>query len=506
MEKIAVILLETYSAKLYIAAADPENYYILQAYQKDAVKLSLGSDNDHFLKKPQIDETIKVLKSFRKVCELHEVTKTIAIANLFREFKPKNIYSFFDEIYASCGFRFTTLSNDDQNEKIYLGTINSFDIPKGLAVHLTADGLHLVYYNRRNIIEDAVIDIGPVTLLNKFSFEEFGKDTALEKIRHYVQTLLGDVQWLPTVDQEYGLVVSGDYATDLAKMVRKYKKYPLDRDFGFICTKEELAFIKSQVLALDLDKSKKIKIIEEPRADVFAVALIIFNEICEKVKMNNISINDNALVRGFLFGEVIPSTLERPISDVLGYSVIAETSFHDAGQQKHNEQVYNLSMLLFKQLRVLHKLSRSTVKILRVASFMHDVGKRINFIQHAKNAYNVIIGSDIFGVTHRELVLAAFVASLHQGGEISLTEWVKYKDMFEEEDLEVVNKLGVILRLAEAFDYTKNSVIVDITCDILGDSVILKTISTEDNTFEIEKALNCSKEFEKYFHKKLEIL
>ncbi|MBQ7466640.1 MAG: hypothetical protein IJS74_01050 [Clostridia bacterium] len=506
MEKIAVILLETYSAKLYIAAADPENYFVLQAFQKEPIKLALEEDNDHFLKKPQIDQTIKVLKSYRKVCELHDVTRTIAIANLFRDSKPKNVYSFFDEVYASCGFRFTTLSDDDQNEKIYLGTINSFDVPKGVAVHLSADGLHLVYYNRRNIIEDAVLDVGPVSLLNKFPFEELGKEVALEKIRHYVQTLLGDITWFDSVDPEYGLVVSGDYATDLAKMVRKYKKYPLDRDFGFICTKEELEFISKQVFALELDKTKKIKLIDEPRADVFAVALVILQEVCNAVKMDTISINDNAMVRGILFSEVIPSTMERPISDVLGYSVIAETSFHDAGQQQHNEQVYNLSMLLFKQLRVLHRLSRTTVKVLRVASFMHDVGKRINFIQHAKNAYNVIIGSDIFGVNHRELILAAFVASLHQGGDVSLTEWVKYKDLFEEDDLDAVNKMGIILRLAEAFDYTKNNVIVDITCDILGDSVILKTISTGDSTFEIEKAFEISKDFEKCFHKKLEIL
>ena len=69
-----------------------------------------------------------------------------------------------------------------------------------------------------------------------------------------------------------------------------------------------------------------------------------------------------------------------------------------------------------------------------------------------------------------------------------------------------MNKLGVILRLAEAFDRTKNSVIVDITCDILGDSVIMKTFATGDSTYEIEKALDTGKDFEKFFKKKLEIL
>ncbi len=506
MENIAVILVETYSAKLYIASASQDNYFIMQDVETEPIKLGLEMGEDHFLKKPQIDATIKVLKNFRKICELYNVTKTIAVANLFRESKPKNIYSFFDEVFATCGFRFSVLSPEEQNNDIYLGAINSFDIPKGVVVHLTADGLQIVRYNRRNILNQVSLNFGPTTLLNMFPFEELGKDQALAKIKKYIATQLGDLDWLSSVEEEFQVIISGDYATDLSKMVRKYKKYPLERDFGYVCEKQDIEFIIKQVYALDLNKNKKIKLISEPRADVFAVSISILNAVIEAMNKPRATVCRNAFVRGLLYADVVPSTLEKPISDVLGFSVIAETSFHDEIGEKHNEQVYNLSILLFKQLRVLHKLPRGYVKVLRVASFMHDVGKRINFLQHAKYSYDVIIGSEIFGMSHRELILAAFVASLHQGGEIPMSEWVKYKDILQEGDLPAVMKLGEILRLAEAFDRTKNSVIVDISCDILGDSVIMKTIATGDNTYEIQKALESCKEFEKYFNKKLEIL
>lgn len=506
MEKIAVVLVETYSAKLYIASASQDNYFVMQDIEVEPIKLGLDMGEDHFLKKPQIDATIRVLKNFKKICELYGVTKTIAIANLFRDSKPKNIYSFFDEVFATCGFRFTVLSPEEQNNNIYSGAINSFDIPKGVVIHLTADGLHLVQYNRRNIVEQEILNFGPMTLLNMYPFEDLGKEAAIAKIKKYISTQLGDIEWLKNVEEEFQVVISGDYATDLAKMVRKYKKYPLDRDFGYVCGKDDISFICNQVMALELDKTKKIKLINEPRADVFAVSISILEAIMEIINKDSATICNNAFVRGVLYGDIVPSTLEKPISDVLGFSVIAETSFHDEQNEKHNEQVYNLSILLFKQLRVLHKLPRGYVKVLRVASFMHDVGKRINFLKHAKYAYDVIMGADIYGMSHRELVLAAFAASLHQGGDVSMSEWVKYKDLFEEDDAIAVAKLGVILRLAEAFDKTKNSVIVDISCDILGDSVIMKTITTGDNSYEIQKALETSKDFEKLFNKKLEIL
>ncbi|MBR2908827.1 MAG: hypothetical protein IKC11_00555 [Clostridia bacterium] len=506
MEKIAVILVETYSAKLYIAAASQDNYFVVQDIESEPIQLSLEMDDDHFLKKPQIDSTIRVLKNFRKICELHGVTRTIAVANLFRETKPKNIYSFFDEVFASCGFRFSVLAPEEQNSHIYSGSINSYDIPKGVVAHLSADGLHIVEYNRRSIVNQAIFNFGPMTLLNMYPFEELGKDVALTKIKKYIATQLGDYEWLKKVDEEFQLVISGDYALDLAKMIRKHKKYPLDRDDGLIVDKSEVEYICNQVCALELDKTKKIKIINEPRADVFAVSLHILQAIINEIGKDKATICSNAFIKGVMYAEVIPSTLDRPISDVLGFSVIAETSFHDVGSEKHNEQVYNLAILLFKQLKVLHKLPRNYVKILRVAAFMHDVGKRINFLKHAKYSYDVIMGADIFGVTHRELVLAAFTASLHQGGDIAMSEWVKYKDLFEEDDASAVSKLGVILRIAEALDRTKNSIIVDVTCDILGDSVIMKTIKTADNTYELQKAQEACKDFEKYFCKKIEIL
>lgn len=506
MEKIAVILVETYSAKIYIASTSQDNYFMIQDIKTEPIKLGLEMGDDHFLKKAQIDSTIRVLKSFRKICELNGVTKTICVANLFRETKPKNIYSFFDEVFATCGFRFSVLSSEEQNNKIFSGAINTFDIPKGICVHLTADGLHIVQYNRRSIVGQAVLNFGPMTLLNMFDFEELGKETALANIKTFIQNQISELDWLEETDEEFQLIISGDYATDIAKMSRKYRKYPVDKDAGYICKSEDITFIKNQVCALDLDKSKKIKLLDEPRADVFAVATKIFDAVVQKINKPEASVCTNAFVRGILFSEIIPSSLEKPISDVLGFSVIAESAYHDKDNEKHNEQVYNLSILLFKQLRVLHKLPRTYVKVLRVASFMHDSGKRINFLKHAKYAYDVILGSDVFGLTHRELVLAAFTASLHQGGEVVMADWVKYKDLFEEEDAQAVARLGVILRLAEALDTTKTSVVVDVSCDILGDSVIMKTVSTGDNNYEIERALDVSKDFEKHFGKKLEIL
>ena len=506
MDKIAVVVVETYSAKLVIANVVQDNYFSICDVEVEPIRAGLEMDDDHFLKKSQIVSIISTLKNFRKICDMFAVTKTIAVATFVKDSKPMNIYSFFDEVFVTCGFRFNLMSPEEQNSAIYTGVMNSYDVPKGLIVNIGADNIHLVHYNRRNILNQAYIPVGPKNLVEMYPLSKYEKQEAFEKVAKYINAQLSDYEWLDQIEPEYVFVGSGLYFEDLSTMDRIYTKYPLDKDDGYILKTENVDKILTQLKGLELNENKRLKNLKDGRADVFAYATQIIKTISDKIYRETITITTRSLVEGLLFNSVTPTTIEKPNSDIVGFSVMAQTSEYEADSTKHNEQVYNLSMLLFKQLRVLHKLPRGYVKVLRVASYMHDVGKRISYYHHAQHSFEVVLNSEIYGLTHRELILASFVASLHSGGDIKMSEWAKYNGILTAEDIEAVKKLGVVLRLAECFDRTKNNVIVDINCDILGDSVIMKTVTTADATFEIQRGMEIGREFEKTFHKKLEIL
>lgn len=506
MDKIAVVMVETYSAKLVIANVVQDNYFSICDVEVEPIKFGLEMDDDHFLKKNQIASIISTLKNFRKICDMFAVTKTIAIASFVKDTKPMNIYSFFDEVFVTCGFRFTMLSPEETNTAIYTGIMNSYDIAKGFIVNIGADNIHLIHYNRRNILNQAYIPVGPKTLVDMYPTSKFEKTEAFEKVKKYIKAQLSDFEWIKTIEPEFAFVGNGVYFEDLSRMDRIYTKYPLDKDDGYQLKSANVDHILNQLKALDLNENMRIKHLNEPRADIFAYAVEIIKTILEEAERETITITTRSVVEGLLFNEVTPTTLEKPNSDIVGFSVMAQTAEYEAESTKHNEQVYNLSMLLFKQLRVLHKLPRGYVKVLRVASYMHDVGKRISYRNHAQHSFEVVLNSEIYGLTHRELILASFVASLHSGGDIKMSDWAKYTGILTVEDVEATKKLGIILRLAECFDRTKNNLIIDINCDILGDSVIMKTVTTADATFEIQRGMEIGRDFEKIFHKKLEIL
>lgn len=510
MEKVAVIEIGMFYAKLKILAVSENNYFIVTDSKQDDFRFELEKENEGFLKKPEIDAMISILKDYRKICDINNVEKTFAIGNFANNNKCKNLNSFIDEIFSQCGFKFVLLSDNEQNQYLYSGIINSMDISKGVIIEVGLDKIHLIQYNRRVILNETIVQMGPLTLLDEQPFNEnISSEEHMQMLEKLVEEEISKVEWLKNIDEEYTVIASGDLVLDLTKMVRKFNKHPLDMSNNYVCKKEDIEYISKQIAEIDLNKNKKIKGIREERADVFAVGVMLISKLFAMTAKETMQISTASVATGMLFNQIIPETLEKPLADVLGYSLVAQTSYFDSANIKHNEQVYNLAMLLFKQLRVMHKLSRNYVRILRAAAYLHDVGERVCFDNHSKHSYYVILSSEIYGLTHREQILAAFVASMHDGSDIDMTEWIKYKDLLTEEDLEAIKKLGIIVRLAESLDRTKHAYIIDISCDILGDSVILKTVTEFENmdiSFEIKEALKAYRPFEKNFKKKLEII
>lgn len=306
MDKIAVVVVETYSAKLVIANVVQDNYFSICDVEVEPIKFGLEMDDDHFLKKNQIMSIISTLKNFRKICDMFEVSKTIAVASFIKDTKPMNIYSFFDEVFVTCGFRFTLISPEEQNAAIYTGIMNSYDIPKGIIVNIGADNIHLIHYNRRNILNQAFIPVGPKTLVDMYPISKLGKEEAFEKVSKYIKSQLSDYEWLSSIDQEFVFVGNGPYFEDLSRMDRIYTKYPLDKDDGYVLNTPDIDHILNQLKALELNENKRLKGLNESRADVFAYAVEVIKTITDAIPRESVKITTRSMVEGLLFNSVTP--------------------------------------------------------------------------------------------------------------------------------------------------------------------------------------------------------
>ena len=503
MEKIGIIDLGSNTARLVIANLFADGYYMVEDELKESVRLGQDMDRDGFLKPQRIAETIKTLKMFKKLCDARGVSKLIAVGTAAVR-RAKNQRSFLDEIQVSCNITVKVLSEEEEAVLVYRGVINSMDIPKGLILEIGGGSTKIIYYNRRNLLNYASLPFGAVTLTDLFANDATPEDAATH-IEEFFTEQLKTLPWLNDIDPEVQIIGVGGSFRNLFKITKLVRKYPMDLPHNYRMATEDFEGIYSMMKALDVDKRKKIKGLSPSRADIMPAAMAIMKSFFSHMNTQNFAIGGCGLREGLLVNQALPVTTEKPISDVLSYSL--QTLVNYAGcDSKHVEHVMQLSIQLFKQLRVLHKFSRQYLKVLKIAASLHDVGQRTRYYAHAKHSWYSILNSAIYGATHREIVLAAFVAGCHNREDVPLNEWTKYKDLVLEEDLDAVKKLGVLLRIAESLDRTHCGMVTGINCDVLGDSVIMKTEVAGDAALEIRDASAANPEFKRAFRKNLEIL
>jgi len=504
LEKIGIIDLGSNSARLVIVNLFAEGHFMVIDELKESVRLGQDMERDGFLKPARVAETIKTLKMFRKLCDANGVTRIIAVATEAVR-RAKNQRSFLDEIQSSCGIKIRVLSAEEEAVLVYRGVINTMDVPKGIVLEIGGGSTKIVYYNRRNMLNYVTLPFGAVTLTGLFSGDGLKPEEQAAKIEEFFTEQLKQVEWLKEVDPDVQMMGVGGSFRNLFKICKMVHKYPLDTVHNYKMQVEDFLPVYDMIKVLDLDKKKKIKGLSAERADILPAALAVVKAFINYMGVDNFIFSGAGLREGLMFNQALPMTIEKPVADVLNYSLTTLVKYYDC-DEKHVEHVVNLSIQLFKQLRVLHKFPRQYLRILKVAAMLHDCGMRIKYYNHQRHSWYMILNSTLYGVTHRDIVLAAFTACCHKKEDINMMDWARYRDIVSDEDLDVVKKLGVMLRIAESLDRAYSGSIKSINCDILGDSVIMKTEVEGDAALEIKDAMKSSTEFRKFFHKNLEIL
>ncbi len=504
MEKIGIIDLGSNSARLVIVNLFADGYFMVVDELKESVRLGQDMERDGFLKPARVAETIKTIKMFRKLCDSSGVTRIIAVATEAVR-RAKNQRSFMDEIQANCGIKLRVLSAEEEAVLVYRGVINTMDVPKGIILEIGGGSTKIVYYNRRNMLNYVTLPFGAVTLTGLFASDGLKPEEQAAKIEEFFTQQLKQVDWLSEVDPEVQMIGVGGSFRNLFKISKMVHKYPIDNVHNYKMMVDDFTPIYDMIKVLDLDKKKKIKGLSAERADILPAALAVVNAFVKYFNFENFTFSGAGLREGIMFNQALPLTVEKPVADVLNYSLSTLVKYYDC-DEKHIEHVVNLSVQLFKQLRVLHKFPRQYLRVLKVAAMLHDCGMRIKYYNHQRHSWYMIMNATLYGVTHREIVLAAFTACCHKREDINAYDWARYRDIITEDDLEIVKKLGVMLRIAESLDRSHFGSIKSINCDILGDSVIMKTETDGEASLEIRDALTSSVEFRKSFHKNLEIL
>lgn len=501
MNKLAVFQLEINDIKLTIYKYTNNGFFTIDEQIVEPIKIIQDMERDGYIKPSRIQEIIAILKNFRKIVDGQKIDNFICFADPIIG-TARNQIAFLDEVYKTVSLYFKVLSVEEQISALHSSVLYSFAMTRGVIMKIGDYSTEIIKFNRRIINNSISLPFGMVNLLEKVGDKSL--TDRMDKVVSIFTKEIKKINWLYDLDSESEFIGVGEVFEALGKLSRKSTHYPLDVAHNYEITQESFKNVYNLIRGLDLDKAKKLKGISEKRADLIALGFAIAKAMCNEFVNNSIKVSINGEMYGIVAKNLLGQTGEKPLLDILGYSLSSINEFYPTNINVDSN--YALAVILYKQLKVLHKLTRPYVKVLRIAASMCMAGKRISFENYTKNNFPVIINCGIYGASHKDIVLAAFVASSQNIDDFSLNDWVRYKDIVSEEDLDVVKKLAVIIKMATMLNITNANSVKDISCDILGDTVILKTELEREATLEISQAMSVAGDFRKVYGKNLQIL
>ena len=79
------------------------------------------------------------------------------------------------------------------------------------------------------------------------------------------------------------------------------------------------------------------------------------------------------------------------------------------GSRKRSETLEQIAMNIFEAMKKIHGLDKRAGLLLRLAALLHDCGKYISLANLGECSYNIIMSTEIIGLSHTEREIVANV-------------------------------------------------------------------------------------------------
>ncbi|MDR0221488.1 MAG: HD domain-containing protein [Lachnospiraceae bacterium] len=169
-----------------------------------------------------------------------------------------------------------------------------------------------------------------------------------------------------------------------------------------------------------------------------------------------------------------------------------------SGSRRRSETMEELALTIFDSMKKVHGLGRRERLLLRIAVLLHDCGKFVSMVNLADCSYNIIMATEIIGLSHIErLIVANVVKYNHQRFEFF--ENIGQQQGLDRASYMTIAKLTAILRLANGLDRSHKQKFRDMKA-LVKDGELQLTVDT-DKDITLEKGLfgNKARFFEEVF-------
>lgn len=432
-----------------------------------------------------VDELCAVLLDFQRIMKEFGVEDYRACAtSAVRE--TKNALILLDRIYLRTGIRLETLSNSEQRFIGYKSIASNEEkfqniIEKGTAIVDVGGGsIQISLFDKDNLVTTQNIRLGTLRIRERLS------DVA-ERTIHYagvIEELLNNELrtyrklYLKDRNIHYILLV-GSYIQYINQYIHKDGESNQFTKEEFMTFYDEFVGKGQQAMCAELG-------IPEEGNSLLLPTLVVYKRLLEETGAENVVILGMDMGDGLAYDyaerKKIFKSRHNFENDIIEAARNIAKRYHT--NKNHTLVMEALALKIFDKMKPVHGLGKRERLLLQIAVLLHDCGKYINMAQSAECSYNIIMATEIIGLSHAEREMVANIVRFNSGGVISFED-LSAGSTLERSEYMTIAKLTAILQTANALDRSHKQKIREIRINLKDDHVMQILVdTTEDLTLE----------------------
>lgn len=502
MQRIAIIDIGSNSARLVVSHIYKNGAYNMVYNQKEALRLSQKVDGQNMLTEEAFTCTIDTMRSFAHMCKVYQADKTIAVATAAIR-NATNGAELVAKVAEETGIQLHIISGKTEAYISYLGVINTLDVKNGIIFDLGGGSTELILFKNRKILESVSLPLGAVNTTGMFNIRNEMPPNVYNDVSAFVMSRLNQYPWLK--QNNLPLIGVGGTARTVAKIIQRAKKYPATKIHNYAYPVQTFRSFFNKLRLTNLEQRKKISGLSSERSDIILAGSSIISCLLEATGAKKLITSGCGLREG-LFYDYYSKSNNVPLiaKNILERSRENTLSLFEA-DTAHARHITKLALAMFDGWMELHKVRKSYRRLLETAALLHDIGITINFYSHARHSAYMIQNAKLFGLTHKEQIITSAIAGWHNGISKNYFKSRFYKEMLTESNWKLINKLSLLLALAESLDYSEMRMVHTLTPSFNKKNALLTIHSEHIPTIEMHQLQDHMSWFKKAFGVELKV-
>ncbi|MBW7455630.1 Ppx/GppA family phosphatase, partial [Paenibacillus sepulcri] len=357
----------------------------------------------------------------------------------------------------------------------FLGMINSMNINDGFLIDIGGGSTEVSLFKDRTLMQAVSFPFGCVSLTKRFTQGGQLPDDRLQALEHFIEKEVRSESWIRH-SPGLPLVGIGGTVRALGKVHQAVTRYPFESFHNYSMTDESTEDLFHLLRGQPLDKRNKIPGLSKDRVDIIVPGITILRTLYKVMEASHYIVCGSGLRDGLFFSTRFP---ERPkLDNVLSYSVNNLAALHPEAPRQHMAQVNRTALQLFDAMQSRYSFPEQARSWLDTASTLYRIGASIDYYEYNKHTFYLMVNSHINGLSHRETLLCAAIASYKSRNRVRQQAAV-YKPLVSDEDIAIISMLGSLLQLAIALDRSETQAIGRLAIEQADGKLHLRAVMAE---------------------------